>query len=166
MNYQKPNESAFNPNEPNVVYIGEGCSFKGALQAPDSLIIDGTVEGDLTARSIRVGSSGVVKGNIVATDADIQGTVSENIEVKQLLTVRSSGRIEANVTYGELQLEKGAVIMGAFSSTDFRSERKQVKDRKDKDAPLQSEKIRLTYENGKTTPLPETDDVWVSQNPN
>lgn len=166
MSYQKPSDTGFNPNDPNVVYVGEGCSFKGVLQAPDALIIDGTVEGELTARSIRVGPSGVVKGNIVTTDADIMGLVSENIEVKQLLTVRSSGRIEANATYGELHLEKGGVIMGTFSSTDFRSERKPVKDRKDKDVSLQSEKIRLTYENGRTTPLPETGDVWDSQNPN
>lgn len=168
MNYQKQDEAVFNTNEPNVVYIGEGCVFKGELQAPEALIIDGTVEGELTARSIRVGATGVVKGNIVVTDADIEGTVIEILEVKQLLTVRSTGRIEANVSYGELQLEKGAVIMGAFSSTDFRPDRKHSQQKeKDKDSPMKESVLKVDREmiNGKSQ-VPENDDIWSSQNPN
>jgi len=168
MNYQKQDEAVFNTNEPNVVYIGEGCVFKGELQAPEALIIDGTVEGELTARSIRVGATGVVKGNIVVTDADIEGTVIEILEVKQLLTVRSTGRIEANVSYGELQLEKGAVIMGAFSSTDFRPDRKHSQQKeKDKDSPMKESVLNVDREmiNGKSQ-VPENDDIWSSQNPN
>lgn len=164
MNYQKQGEPVFNTNEPNVVYIGEGCIFKGALQAPEALIIDGTVEGDLTARSIRVGATGVVKGNIVVTEADIEGTVNEILEVKQLLTVRSTGRIEANVSYGELQLEKGAVIMGAFSSTDFRPERKHtsVKENTLKDSVLKVDREMI---NGKAQ-VPEPEDIWSPQTSN
>jgi len=168
MNYQKQDEAVFNTNEPNVVYIGEGCVFKGELQAPEALIIDGTVEGELTARSIRVGATGVVKGNIVVTDADIEGTVIEILEVKQLLTVRSTGRIEANVSYGELQLEKGAVIMGAFSSTDFRPDRKHSQPPKEKDSPMKDSVLKVDREmiNGKSQ-VPDSDDIWSSsQNPN
>ena len=50
---------------------------------------------------------------------------TEMIEVKQLLCVRSSGRVSGNVSYGELLLEKGAVISGSFSSTNFQPDAKQ-----------------------------------------
>jgi len=121
----KTNESdTFRPNEKNVAYIGEGVSLKGEISVPDVIVVDGGVEGDVTARAIHVGAEGSVKGNIVSTDADIHGTISEKIEVKQLLTVRSTGRIEGSVTYGEVQIERGAVIAGTFSSTDFRSEKR------------------------------------------
>jgi len=142
MNYQAvKSDLEFSHGEQNVAYIGEGCVFKGVLQVPDSIVIDGVVEGDLSARSIKVGPSGALKGNIVATEADVQGTVSENLEVKQLLIVRVTGRVEGSVSYGELQLEKGAVITGSFSSTDFRSERKPGKD-----GGAKIEKFRISYE--------------------
>ncbi len=107
--------------EPNVVYIGEGVTFKGELAAPELVIIDGTVEGEVRARCARVGATGSLKGSVVVTDADIQGTVTDKLEVKQLLIVRSTGHIEAEISYGELQIEKGAIISGALSSTDLRS---------------------------------------------
>ncbi|MEI7803977.1 MAG: polymer-forming cytoskeletal protein [Hyphomicrobiales bacterium] len=117
----------FRPSESNVAYIGEGVTVKGEISVPDIIVVDGTVEGDLTARSIRVGPSGIIKGNIVSTDADVHGSISEKLEVKQLLIVRATGRIDGNISYGEVQIEKGAVISGAFASTDFRSDKKTAK---------------------------------------
>jgi cytoskeletal protein CcmA (bactofilin family) len=117
----------FRPSESNVAYIGEGVTVKGEISVPDIIVVDGTVDGDLTARSIRVGPSGTIKGNIVSTEADVHGSISEKLEVKQLLIVRSTGRIDGHISYGEVQIEKGAVISGAFSSTDFRSDKKPMK---------------------------------------
>jgi cytoskeletal protein CcmA (bactofilin family) len=125
----------------NCAYVGEGCVISGRIEVPDSIVIDGIVEGDLAARSIRVGPTGSVKGNIVTTEADIHGSVSQSLEVKQLLTVRSTGRINGSVLYGELLLEQGAVITGEFASTDFRSDKKTSKDS------FQSiEKLRFSYD--------------------
>jgi len=107
--------------EPNVVYIGEGVTFKGELSVPELVVIDGTVEGEVRARCARVGTTGSLKGSVIVTDADIQGSVSDRLEVKQLLIVRSTGHVEAEISYGELQIEKGAIISGALTSTDLRS---------------------------------------------
>ncbi|HEY4919738.1 MAG TPA: polymer-forming cytoskeletal protein [Xanthobacteraceae bacterium] len=107
--------------EPNVVYIGEGVTFKGELSAPELVVIDGAVEGEVRARCARVGATGSLKGSVIVTDADIQGSVSDRLEVKQLLIVRSTGHVEAEISYGELQIEKGAIISGALTSTDLRS---------------------------------------------
>ncbi len=132
----------FRPMEPNVAYIGEGVSIKGEISVPDVIVVDGSVEGDLTARSIRIGPSGVIKGNIVATDADVHGSISEKLEIKQLMILRATARVQGNVSYGELQIEKGAVISGEFASTDFRSERKQGKI--EAASPAKLERLKLT----------------------
>jgi cytoskeletal protein CcmA (bactofilin family) len=108
--------------EANTIYIGEGATVNGDIVVPQIVVIDGSVEGNVTARAVWVGASGVIKGKIVATEAEIFGTVSEVIEVKQLLFVHSTGRVSGNVSYGELLLEKGAIITGTFSSTDFRAD--------------------------------------------
>jgi cytoskeletal protein CcmA (bactofilin family) len=115
--------------DPKVAYIGEGVIFKGELSAPELVVIDGSVEGEVSARCVRVGVSGSLKGTVTVTDADIQGTVSDKLEVKQLLIVRSTGRVDANISYGQLQIEKGAVLTGELSSTDVRSKGEHIAQR-------------------------------------
>ncbi|WP_424361856.1 bactofilin family protein [Methylocystis parvus] len=110
--------TGFRPDQENVVYIGAGVTLKGEISVPDLIVVDGTVEGDVTARVVCVGQSGVISGNIAATEADISGWITDHIEIKQLLIVRSTGRVEGRVMYGEIELEKGAVVTGDLSATD------------------------------------------------
>jgi cytoskeletal protein CcmA (bactofilin family) len=110
--------TGFRPDQENVVYIGAGVTLKGEISVPDLIVVDGTVEGDVTARVVCVGQSGVIRGNIAATEADISGWITDHIEIKQLLIVRSTGRVEGRVMYGEIELEKGAVVTGDLSATD------------------------------------------------
>jgi cytoskeletal protein CcmA (bactofilin family) len=79
---------------------------------------------------------------VTVTDADIHGTVSDKLEVKQLLIVRATGRVDANISYGQLQIEKGAILTGELSSTDVRSKGEHIAQRA-KLAPV-----------GNTTPTP------------
>jgi len=100
--------------EPNALYVGQGVSVKGDISVPGIIVVDGTVEGNVCGRAVWVSPSGVIKGSIIATEAEIHGTISETIEVKQLLTVHPTGRVSGDVHYGELQLEKGGVISGTL----------------------------------------------------
>lgn len=100
--------------EPNALYVGQGVTIKGDIAVPGIVVVDGTLEGNVCARAVWVSPSGVIKGSIAATEAEIHGTISETIEVKQLLTVHPTGRVSGDVHYGELQLEKGGVIAGTL----------------------------------------------------
>jgi len=116
------NAMDFRPEEENVAYIGAGVTLKGEISASDLIIVDGAIEGDVSARVIQVGQGGVIRGNVSATEADISGWISDHIEIKQLLVVRASGRVEGKVTYGEIELEKGAVIAGDLTALeDYRA---------------------------------------------
>jgi cytoskeletal protein CcmA (bactofilin family) len=108
--------------EPNALHVGLGVSVKGDLSVPGIVVVDGLIEGHVAARAVWVSPSGVIKGTIVATEAEILGEVSEAIEVKQLLVVRATGRVLGDVRYGELQLEKGAVITGTLACVSDRKE--------------------------------------------
>jgi len=114
--------NADNPEDAICSYIGEGCVLKGRIEVSDSIVVDGVVEGDLVARSITIGPTGRIDGHIMTAEADIRGAVTSSLEVKQLLAIRPTGRINGSVHYGELLLEKGAIINGDFVSTDFRFE--------------------------------------------
>lgn len=109
--------AGFRPEQENVVYIGAGVTVKGAFSVPDLLVVDGVVEGDVTARGVVVGRSGVIRGHVVAEEADVSGSISDHVEISELLTVRSTGRVEGRVIYREMELEKGAVVTGDLSAT-------------------------------------------------
>jgi cytoskeletal protein CcmA (bactofilin family) len=110
------------------LYIGEGVSIKGEISVPDTLVVCGTVEGDVTVGNLVVGETGVIKGRIVvAQNAEISGKVFEKLDVKCLMILRSTSRVDGNVSYGMLQIEQGASIVGGISSTDYRPEQRQAK---------------------------------------
>lgn len=108
--------AGFRPEQENVVYIGAGVTVKGAFSVPDLLVVDGEVEGDVTARGVVVGQSGVIRGHVAAEEADVSGSISDHVEISELLTVRSTGRVEGRVIYREMELEKGAVVTGDLSA--------------------------------------------------
>ena len=47
---------ATNPESSNNLIIGQGVVFKGSLSVPNKATVYGTVDGDLTADEIYVGS--------------------------------------------------------------------------------------------------------------
>jgi cytoskeletal protein CcmA (bactofilin family) len=112
----------------NRLYIGEGVTIKGEVAVPDTLVVCGTVEGDISAGNLIVGETGTLKGRItVAENAEISGRVSEKLDVKSLLILRAPGRVEGNISYGLLQIEQGASIAGGLSSSDRRPEQRAAK---------------------------------------
>jgi cytoskeletal protein CcmA (bactofilin family) len=113
--------SDFRPEEKDVVYIGEGVSLSGSIEAQDAVVVDGSVEGEIACGQLIVGPTGEVNGAVSVSEADVYGKLGSDITVRQLLIVRSSGRIEGKWTYGEIEVEKGGVLSGSGESTEHRS---------------------------------------------
>ena len=91
-------------------------------------MVCGVLEGDVTVGNLVVGQTGAIKGRItVAENAEISGKVFEKLDVKCLLILRSTGRVDGNISYGLLQIEQGASIAGGLSSTDYRPDQKPPK---------------------------------------
>jgi cytoskeletal protein CcmA (bactofilin family) len=120
-------DTEFRPAEPNSVYIGAGVTIKGAITVADIIVVDGALEGDVTARAVRIGPSGSIKGSVVASEADVHGLLSDKVEVKQLLHVRSTGRIEGNVSCGDVQVDRGGVLAGGIFSVKPPAEDEKAK---------------------------------------
>jgi cytoskeletal protein CcmA (bactofilin family) len=99
----------------NSAYVGASVSFRGDLIASDTVIVEGTVEGNVTAGSVLVGTNGANKGSLSAVDAEVKGLLSQKAEIKGFLHPRSTGRVEGKINWGDLEVERGAVIDGAFT---------------------------------------------------
>jgi len=114
--------------EANRLYVGEGAVIKGQISVPDTLVACGALEGELTVGNLVVDETGAIKGKItVAQNAEISGKVFDKLDVKALLIIRSTGRVDGTVSYGLLQIEQGASIAGGLSSTDYQAEQKPPK---------------------------------------
>ena len=97
-----------------TLYVGQGVSINGNISAFHVAVVDGVVEGNVSASVVFVGPSGTIKGNIVANEAEIYGTILATVEVKRLI-IRATARVFSDISYEELLLEKGAIMRGALS---------------------------------------------------
>jgi cytoskeletal protein CcmA (bactofilin family) len=105
-----------NVGQKSCAYFGEGVVFKGSINAPEKIIVHGSIEGEVVARDLEVGPNGMIKGKVSVDQADIQGKVFEQIEAKICLSLRKTGRIEGSASYGEIEIEKGGVLSGKVST--------------------------------------------------
>jgi cytoskeletal protein CcmA (bactofilin family) len=102
-----------NPNsKQNSVFIGEGVSFKGSITASDEAVIEGQFDGDLTVGNLLIGQTGRVTGSIKADRVDVKGELNKDVSSRQLLIVRSTGKVNGTLEYGEIEIERGGQVRG------------------------------------------------------
>ena len=102
-------------NKNGCLVVGEGVTLSGNFIVPNSASISGTIEGDLTAREILVGSTGVLKGKVTADMVDVRGEIHENVVSSKALFVRSTGKVIGAVEYAEIEIEKGGDLQGSLN---------------------------------------------------
>ena len=55
-----------------------------------------------------IGASGVIKGEIICNNADIEGEFHGKIKVLEILNIKATARILGEVAVGKLSIEPGA----------------------------------------------------------
>lgn len=96
--------------------IGKKTTIVGDIQSEGDFRIDGTVEGSIRAEGrVIIGKEGVVKGSIECKNADIEGDVSGNISVSDMLSLKATAIIHGEVVIGKLTVEPGATFNATCS---------------------------------------------------
>jgi cytoskeletal protein CcmA (bactofilin family) len=101
-------------------------NLTASVAAPEAIVVDGAVEGEVTARTTRIGPSGSIRGHVVASEAEVHGLLADKVEIKDLLHVRSGGRIEGNLNCGDVQVERGAILAGGVFTAPAEKEAAQT----------------------------------------
>ncbi|HPV55912.1 MAG TPA: polymer-forming cytoskeletal protein, partial [Tenuifilaceae bacterium] len=94
----------------------------GDINSNGDLRIDGTLIGNLTVKGkVVVGETGKIKGEITCKNSDISGTIEGKVTVQELLSIKSSARINGDLYVGKLAIEPGSMFTGycAMGSTDI-----------------------------------------------
>lgn len=89
--------------------IGKNTKITGEIISEGDFRIDGTLEGTIeTNGRVIIGGTGLIKGKVECTNADVEGEFSGELFVSNTLTVKSSANINGNVVIGKLSVEPGA----------------------------------------------------------
>ncbi len=92
----------------------EGTSIKGDIISQADFRLDGELIGNFSSNGkIVIGPLGLVRGDIVCKNADIEGRFEGKIHVLDILNVKSKASIHGEVICGKLAVEPGA----EFSAT-------------------------------------------------
>jgi len=93
--------------------IGAGTSMKGDITSNGDLRIDGSLVGNINCSAkVVIGANGVVQGDINGQQADIMGTVTGTIKVKDLLQLKGGSKVSGNLQAAKLQIEPTANFNG------------------------------------------------------
>lgn len=119
-----------------------GTKLTGDLITESSLRVDGRIEGNITCNGkIVLGTEGTVVGDVVTTQAEIEGNIEGDLKVEDLLILQKTAVVKGAIQTGRLVIEDGAQIGGNVQTGDLPNIPKAASSANKK--------------NGKATPEPE-----------
>ena len=99
-----------------VNMIGAGTVITGDIQSNGDIRVDGTLKGSVnTTGKVVLGKEGVIEGDVVCNDADISGVIKAKISVSQLLSLKSTAKLNGDIITNKLSIEPGASFTGSCS---------------------------------------------------
>ncbi|MBL0342249.1 MAG: polymer-forming cytoskeletal protein [Bacteroidetes bacterium] len=109
----RSNQSKNGENGASINLIGAGTVIEGEVKATGDLRVDGTIIGSVSSKSkVVVGSTGQVHGDVSCQNADISGSVKGKMIVAEMLFLKSSAKINGDISTGKLVVEVGASFTG------------------------------------------------------
>ena len=99
-----------------VNMIGTGTTINGDIQSKGDIRVDGTLKGSVTTEGkVVLGRDGVIEGDVVCKNADVSGILKAKITVSQLLSLKTSAKLNGDITTNKLSIEPGAEFTGSCS---------------------------------------------------
>ena len=83
----------------------------GDLVSDGEIQVDGSVDGDIRSKSLLLGKTANVKGEIVADSVRVHGAVNGQIKARSVILAKNA-RVVGNVQHGTLSIETGAYMEG------------------------------------------------------
>ena len=107
-----------NPEGKKLI-VGREIELSGNISACDKLVVEGKVEAELRdCRQIEIAATGTFKGSAAIDMAEISGNFEGNLTARDILIVRSTGRITGTVRFGKLEIERGGEVVGDIGLCD------------------------------------------------
>lgn len=97
-------------------HINSDTVIEGSIKARGNLRIDGKLTGTLECQGrVVIGASGVIEGEVKCENAEIEGSLKANITVSDLLSLKSTAKVQGDIVTKKLAIEPGATFSGSCS---------------------------------------------------
>lgn len=121
-----------------LCYIPAKAKITGNLETEMPVILHGTVDGNIKCASkLTIGTSGVVNGNVEATELKLRGRINGNCFVTFDATIGKDGVVNGTIDASPLLLQEGAQVIKE-------EQIKNISEDQDLKGKVSSEKIKET----------------------
>lgn len=108
-------------------FLGKGAEFVGKLIFNGAVRIDGDFQGEVHGQgALIIGEGGQVKADITVDRVYIGGNVQGNINVKERMTIHSTGEFHGDVRTPVFIMEEGACFDGRSHMAEAIKEKNTV----------------------------------------
>ncbi len=99
-----------------ILTVGNDILLKGEIATCDRLVIEGEVDAKLNdVHTVEIAETGSFRGKAEIEDAEISGVFEGDLVVRNRLTIYSTGKVRGNITFGEIEIERGGELTGTIS---------------------------------------------------
>ncbi len=108
--------------------ISAGTRVKGDVESNSGIRIDGQLQGKMDVKGkVVIGASGQITGDVICQTLEISGQITGNIHAADLVSLKSTARVNGEIITRKLAIEPGAVFSGTCRmDTDSDAKRKEV----------------------------------------
>ena len=94
--------------------IANGTNVTGDITSDSGIRIDGQLKGKMNIKGkVVIGNPGQVNGDIICKQVEVSGLVNGNIHAAELVSLKSSAKINGEIITRKLAIEPGAVFTGS-----------------------------------------------------
>ena len=108
---KKPPSTGTPPPAPTPSLLSADMRIVGDISSQGEIQVDGTVEGDVRAKSILIGESADIKGELFAEQVQIHGRVNGLIKSRVVHLARTA-HVVGDILHESMSIENGAFIEG------------------------------------------------------
>lgn len=93
--------------------IGAGTKVEGSISTEGSIRIDGTMVGDIVAKTnVAIGLGGTLEGTLRATNVSLAGKVKGTVTATEKLILESKSVLQGDIKAAKLVVDEGATFDG------------------------------------------------------
>ena len=116
------NAGSGTPRKPSVPsIISADLRIVGDLNSAGEIHVDGCVDGDIKSKTLMVGESAVIKGEIIADTVSVHGTINGQINA-QTVNLAKTAHVAGDILHRNLSIETGAFLEGHCKRMDDKKE--------------------------------------------
>ncbi len=108
---KKPPSTGTPPPAPSPSILSADMRVVGDISSQGEIQVDGTIEGDVRAKSVLIGESADIKGEILAEQVQIHGRVNGLIKSRAVHLARTA-HVVGDILHESMSIENGAFLEG------------------------------------------------------